>query len=64
MKQFLIMAMIASSTISFVAVSSQAQAGSNVDYAKEYCRYYKNKAVWTGDPNWWAAYYACLKDRS
>jgi len=63
MKQFMIMAMVASSTIGFIAASSQANAGPKGDYAKEYCRYYKTKAIWTGDPNWWAAYYACLKDR-
>lgn len=62
MKQFLIMAMIASSTIGVVAATSQVNAGVKGDYAKEYCRYYKSKAIWTGDPDWWAAYYACLKD--
>ncbi len=62
MKQLLVIAMVASSTIGIVAATSQANAGIKGDYAKEYCRYYKNKAVWTGDPSWWDAYYACMKD--
>lgn len=62
MKQLFIMALIASTTIGFVAASSQVQAGNTNDYGTEYCKYYKNKAVWTGDPAWWSAYYACLND--
>lgn len=62
MKQFLIMAIVASSTIGAVGAASQASAGVKGDYAKEYCQYYKNKAVWTGDPDWWAAYRACIAD--
>ncbi|HFC05328.1 MAG TPA: hypothetical protein ENJ55_06450 [Rhizobiales bacterium] len=63
MKKLFLMAIAASMTIGAVAATSQANAGYNTDYATEYCRYYKNKAVWTGDPGWWAAYYACLKDK-
>lgn len=64
MKQLLIMAVLASTTIGFVAATSQANAGYKNDYASSYCQFYKNKAVWTGDPGWWEAYYACMKDKS
>lgn len=62
MKTFMIMAMVASATIASVAVSSQAQAGYKNDYGTQYCQYYKNKAVWTGEQRWWNAYYACMED--
>lgn len=63
MKQLLIAAVIAASTIGAIAVTSQAQAGYR-SYALEYCQYYKTRAMYTGDKSWWDAYYACLKDRS
>ncbi len=62
MKQLLIIALLAASTIGAVAASSQAYAGNKGDYAKEYCRFYKNKAVWTGDRYWWDVYYSCLRE--
>jgi len=62
MKQLLIAAILASTAIGAVAVTSQAKAGYR-SYAIEYCRYYKTKAQYTGDQSWWDAYYACLADR-
>jgi len=62
MKKILILAVIASSTVGLVAATSQANAGKGGDYAKEYCEYYKTKAMWTNDQNWWDAYYACIRD--
>lgn len=62
MKRFVLAAAVASMAFtSLGATSTASTAAPHFDYAKEYCKYYKNKAAWTGSAYWWHRYYACLE---
>ncbi|HHI82545.1 MAG TPA: hypothetical protein ENJ99_05275 [Rhizobiales bacterium] len=55
------LALLGATLTAAVAATAPAEAGGRKgDYASEYCQFYKNRAMWTGDQYWWDRYYACL----
>lgn len=63
MKKIIATAVFAASALTLATASNTASAGWNDgDYATEYCRYYKNRAMYTGSRIWWNRYYACLRE--
>ena len=63
MKRFFAIAILATSVTGIAAFSHPAEAGYQNSYAYQYCQFYKTRAMHTGDPAWWSAYYQCLADQ-
>ena len=53
------LALLAAAAITAIAGATQARAGRN-DYTWNYCQYYQQKALYTGERYWWDRYRACL----
>lgn len=63
MKKIITATVFATTALGLAASSTNASAGwRDGDYATEYCRYYKTRAMYTGNPVWWDRYYACLRE--
>ena len=60
MKQLLVFAMLVFAAASFSAIANAGPAGASSAY--QFCHYYKQKAMWTGDQYWWARWRHCLTD--